>query len=157
MPLLGRRIPASYDGDGNQNPWGGIGGENSGNPGAPVAPIAWPARDASHRPLQRPGHERGFRKSREEIEFDVADPEACVQVLGRLGYQPTFRYEKHRTTYTSPDVGGRITVDETPIGVFLELKGNQDWIDRVASAMGLSRAAYLTASYASLYREESFP
>ncbi len=92
-------------------------------------------------------------KSREEIEFDVSDPEAFVQLLERLGYLPGFRYEKLRTKFAAPGEPGIITVDETPIGVFLELEGAPHWIDQTAARLGFTHGQYLTASYAALYRE----
>ena len=90
-------------------------------------------------------------KSREEIEFDVSDPDAFELVLHRLGYTPGFRYEKYRTKFAAGL--GVLTIDETPIGVFLELEGPTDWIDQTAHRLGLSPAEYCTSSYASLYRE----
>jgi adenylate cyclase class 2 len=92
-------------------------------------------------------------KSREEIEFDVSDPDAFELVLARLGYTPHFRYEKFRTKFAAPPESGIITIDETPIGVFLELEGEASWIDRTAGRLGFSAAEYCTVSYASLYRE----
>jgi adenylate cyclase, class 2 len=92
-------------------------------------------------------------KSREEIEFDVSDPDAFALVLDRLGYVPRFRYEKYRTKFASLSEPGFITIDETPIGVFLELEGPPEWIDRTAQRLGFSVADYSTASYASLYRD----
>jgi adenylate cyclase class 2 len=90
-------------------------------------------------------------KSREEIEFDVSDPSAFELVLNRLGYVPGFRYEKYRTKFAAAP--GLITIDETPIGVFLELEGPADWIDSTALRLGFSPSEYSTASYAALYRE----
>jgi adenylate cyclase class 2 len=95
---------------------------------------------------------REIYKSREEIEFDVSDSGAFSAVLNRLGYQPSFRYEKYRTKFSGPGEAGLITIDETPVGVFLELEGAESWIDRTAERLGFSPAAYLTESYASLYR-----
>ena len=92
-------------------------------------------------------------KSREEIEFDVSDPEAFTLVLDRLGYLPGFRYEKYRTKFKAFSEPGLITIDEAPIGVFLELEGPPAWIDQSAQQLGFSAADYSTASYASLYRE----
>jgi adenylate cyclase class 2 len=91
-------------------------------------------------------------KSREEIEFDVSDPEAFQTVLNRLGYQPRFRYEKYRTEFSDPVESGLIMLDETPVGVFLELEGLGAWIDRTASRLGFSKADYSTASYYSIYQ-----
>jgi adenylate cyclase class 2 len=95
----------------------------------------------------------GPYKTREEIEFDISDPVAFTEVLDRLGYHPRFRYEKYRTKFATQGEPGIISIDETPIGVFLELEGGPEWIDRTAANLGLSRAAYLTRSYASLYQE----
>jgi len=92
-------------------------------------------------------------KSREEIEFDVSDPAAFELVLDRLGYQPRFRYEKYRTIFREPGGQGVVTIDETPIGIFLELEGEAAWIDRVAARLGFSTAEYCTASYGALYQE----
>ena len=103
-------------------------------------------------PAQRAPH-----KSREEIEVDVTGE--IEPILAGLGYHPTFRYEKYRTTYSiKTDPGsseshpGLITLDETPIGDFLELEGPAVWIDTTALQLGYSQADYITASYASLYR-----
>jgi adenylate cyclase class 2 len=90
-------------------------------------------------------------KSREEIEFDVTDASAFEQVLNRIGYTPGFRYEKYRTKFAAPP--GLITIDETPIGVYLELEGPADWIDSTAERLGFAPSTYSTASYAALYRD----
>jgi len=92
-------------------------------------------------------------KSREEIEFDVSDAEAFTLVLERLGYQPSFRYEKYRSKFASPGEPGFITIDETPIGIFLELEGTPEWIDETAARIGYPLEKYLTRSYAWLYKE----
>jgi adenylate cyclase class 2 len=92
-------------------------------------------------------------KSREEIEFEVSNPANFHQVLERLGYTPRFRYEKYRTKFAASGEPGIVTIDETPIGVFLELEGPAQWIDRTAARLGLSEAEYLTHSYAALYQE----
>ena len=97
--------------------------------------------------------ERSRHKSREEIEFDVSDPEALTLVLHRLGYHPAFRYEKYRTKFSRSADKGIITIDETPMGIFLEIEGAPDWIDQTAAHLGYSPEHYVTRSYASLYRE----
>jgi adenylate cyclase class 2 len=95
---------------------------------------------------------RDVFKSREEIEFEVSDPEAFETVLNRLGYHPGFRYEKYRTHFIDPQAAGSVVLDETPVGIYLELEGAEDWIDRTARRLGFTRQDYLTASYASLYQ-----
>ncbi|HPQ17134.1 MAG TPA: class IV adenylate cyclase, partial [Bryobacteraceae bacterium] len=95
---------------------------------------------------------RGRHKSREELETEAGDAQAIAAILSRLGFQPVFRYEKYRTEYAGKK-GGVATLDETPIGVFLELEGAPDWIDRTAARLGFTPADYITASYARLYLE----
>ena len=96
---------------------------------------------------------REVYKSREEIEFNVSDPDAFTLVLERLGYYPGFRYEKYRTMFKAYGEPGLITIDETPIGVYLELEGPQAWIDSTAACLGFPAERFLTVSYAGLYRE----
>lgn len=98
-------------------------------------------------PAQRSPH-----KSRPEIEVDVSDGAALEQMLAALGYRPTFRYEKYRTTFAADGQPGHITMDETPAGLFLELEGQAGWIDATALLLGYSQADYITESYASLWR-----
>lgn len=90
-------------------------------------------------------------KSREELETQVGDPDRLQLILARLGYYPVFRYEKFREEFERPGREGIITVDETPIGNFLELEGAPEWIDITARQLGFSAADYITRSYASLY------
>lgn len=95
----------------------------------------------------------GVHKSREEIETRVNDGEAFLGILRGLGYQPTFRYEKYRTTFRAQGEPGIVTLDETPMGNFLELEGPPYWIDDAAQKLGFSADEYITASYAALYAE----
>jgi len=92
-------------------------------------------------------------KSREEIEAAVSDGAAFAQILERLGYQRAFAYEKFRTTFKAADEDGIVTLDETPIGDFLELEGPGYWIDETAVRLGFKPADYITSSYAALYEE----
>jgi adenylate cyclase class 2 len=95
----------------------------------------------------------GRHKSREELELEVSAAPPMAAILDRLGFRPVFRYEKYRTEYRRPGSAGVATVDETPVGVFLELEGPPRWIDRTARALGFSERDYITASYGRLYLE----
>ncbi len=95
----------------------------------------------------------GKHKVREELESTVGDPVMFRLLLERLGYHPTFRYEKYRTVYGRPGETGHLTVDETPIGAFLELEGDADWIDQTAAALGFQTEQYITASYGQLWAQ----
>jgi adenylate cyclase class 2 len=97
--------------------------------------------------------EPGKHKSREEIETDVDDGPAFANILSRLGYLPVFRYEKFRTEFQRRGSKGTATLDETPIGTYLELEGDPEWIDRMARTLGYEEKDYITASYARLFFE----
>jgi adenylate cyclase class 2 len=66
---------------------------------------------------------------------------------------PSFRYEKYRTTFGTSDQVGIVTVDETPIGIFLELEGPKEWIDSTATHLGFSTSDYVITSYAGLWKQ----
>ncbi|MCW5983174.1 MAG: class IV adenylate cyclase [Bryobacteraceae bacterium] len=95
----------------------------------------------------------GRHKSREELELSVSDAGTMGEILIRLGMAPVFRYDKYRTEYCQPGGEGVATLDETPIGVFLELEGSAPWIDAAAAALGFAEEDYITASYGRLYLE----
>jgi adenylate cyclase, class 2 len=91
-------------------------------------------------------------KTREEVEISLPDGPAMHAILERIGLQPMFRYEKYRTEFRRGE-GGVATLDETPIGAFLELEGEGEWIDRAAAELGYFESDYITASYGRLYLE----
>ncbi len=94
----------------------------------------------------------GRHKSREEAESAVSDALPMAEIFTGVGLRPVFRYEKYRTEYRAGDEGV-VMLDETPIGAFLELEGSPEWIDRTARGLGFEEAAYITASYATLFFE----
>jgi adenylate cyclase class 2 len=95
----------------------------------------------------------GPHKRREEREFAVSDFDACMAMFGALGYRESFRYEKYRTEFARPNESAHAMLDETPIGVYVELEGPARWIDRTAKALGYRRETWITASYGALYME----
>jgi adenylate cyclase class 2 len=95
----------------------------------------------------------GRHKRREELEFRFGDLESCLALFAALGYPVASRYEKYRTEFARGNEPGHVTLDETPIGVFMELEGPSRWIDRTAKALGFTPEAYLTDSYRTLYED----
>ncbi len=91
----------------------------------------------------------GRHKVRIEHETVVEDGAQMDAILRRLGYLPTFRYEKYRAQWS--DGAGHIVIDETPIGNFGEIEGPARWIDRTAAELGIAKADYLTQTYADLF------
>ena len=93
----------------------------------------------------------GPHKSRPELETSVGSVQTLHQILTSIGFGPSFRYEKYRREFQSGDANGTVTLDETPIGIFLELEGPGDWIDRTAETLGFSPEHYVLESYGRLY------
>ncbi len=110
--------------------------------------------------------ETGRYKKRHEIEVLLPEAYGIEQIFNEIGYHPIFRYEKFRTEYVKEPANGRaaagkVLVDETPIGNYLEIEGNPSWIDRTARQLGFSTSDYITRSYGYLYlaycRERRMP
>ena len=91
----------------------------------------------------------GAVKAREEIETEAASAAALLAICDALGFRPAFRYEKYREEFTWPGVV--IAVDDTPIGVFVEIEGDEPAIHTLAERLGFSLTEYVTASYRSLF------
>ena len=97
--------------------------------------------------------EPGKHKTRPEYETEVTDPATMAKILECSGFRPVFRYEKYRTEFDRGDAQGVIVLDETPIGVYLELEGESEWIDATARELGFAESTYITASYGRLYTD----
>jgi len=91
----------------------------------------------------------GLIKIREEYETVVADGAALQTILEELGLHVWFRYEKYREEFSNDDVV--IALDETPVGVFVEIEGGEDAIHETARALGCTPADYITDSYRFLF------
>ena len=75
-------------------------------------------------------------KLREEIETVIGDGETMLRCLEALGYGVWFRYQKYREEFALGDVV--IAIDETPVGVFVEIEGGEQGIVEVTRALGRS-------------------
>jgi adenylate cyclase class 2 len=95
----------------------------------------------------------GRHKSRLELETQIGDAAVIETILEHVGLAVWFRYEKYRAEYQRGSEPGIVTIDETPIGEFLELEGAPEWIDATALELGFLEADYILASYGALYLE----
>lgn len=91
----------------------------------------------------------GGLKIREEREVRVSDAAEAAALLSGIGLVPRFRYEKQRESWEH--AGCTVSLDETPIGRFLEVEGNPADIRRVLTDLGLDFSEAIPYSYPSLY------
>jgi adenylate cyclase class 2 len=101
-----------------------------------------------------PSHRGELFKIREELEIEVGNTRTLIDILQRLGMELTFRYQKFRTCYASPSRRGSplvLTIDETPIGNYLELEGTTKDILRMAKQLGFGSQSFITESYVNLF------
>lgn len=101
-------------------------------------------------------------KTRIETESLIGDCETMAEIFRQLGYLPAFTYEKFRTEWSQvlpnasvPPSGlqGHLVIDETPIGVWAELEGAPDWIDRTLEDLHIDQSVCLTDSYGTLFNK----
>lgn len=90
-------------------------------------------------------------KIRPEFETTVESAEIFRKILEGLGLAPAFRYEKFREEYCLDTC--RVMLDETPVGSFVEVEGDQDTLGPVLAKLALDAATAVTDSYAGLYRK----
>ena len=88
-------------------------------------------------------------KAREELETIVGDGHLLLRLLEELGFHVWFRYQKYREEFALDDC--IVAVDETPVGVFVEIEGGDQGIAQMARALGRGPADYLLESYRGLF------
>jgi adenylate cyclase, class 2 len=80
------------------------------------------------------GDENGAKR-KIEYETNVSDVDATENIIERLGYRLTAVYEKRRKYWRFGDV--EVVLDELPFGLYMEIEGTEDSIDKAARKLGL--------------------
>ncbi len=93
----------------------------------------------------------GGAKVRDEMEVSVSEGETMAAMISKIGLRPLFRYQKYRAVWSYSDL--LVTLDETPIGFFIELEGPKTAIDEVATRLGYKASDYIVKSYLALYQD----
>lgn len=88
-------------------------------------------------------------KTRDEFEAEVSDGALLLKILKRIGMQCCFRYQKYRTIYRHGSI--LITLDETPMGDYLEIEGSPGGIARFAKRIDFRRDDFITSTYHELF------
>ena len=109
-------------------------------------------RDAgSHVTFKGPSSTLGGVLARQEIEFEVSNFISAQKLIEALGFRSKFVYEKYRTTYGLD--GLKITLDEMPYGLFVEIEGKEAApIQKAANQLNLDWQERLPETYISIFR-----
>ena len=91
----------------------------------------------------------GAMKVREEHETRVEKGEAVQQAFDVLGLRSWFRYQKYREEFSANGVV--IAIDQTLVGIYIELEGDQQGIHALTAALGRSPADFIVDSYYRLF------
>jgi adenylate cyclase class 2 len=101
-------------------------------------------------------HEHPWLKVREEIQVALDTPASMLTILEAIGLKCVFRYQKYRTLYqaTLPDgLSLDAMFDETPMGNFLELEGEDRVIAEVVRLLSIPPHDLTQTSYPTLWAE----
>jgi adenylate cyclase class 2 len=94
-------------------------------------------------------------KLRDELETIIGDGVLLLRIFEEVGFHILFRYEKYREEFSHEEV--IVAIDETPVGVFVEIEGSEQGITTMARALGRRPDDYVLDSYRGLflkYREQ---
>jgi adenylate cyclase class 2 len=97
--------------------------------------------------------QQDIMKVREEIETTLADGDTMLRIFQNLGWRVWFRYQKYREEFITRD-NVIVALDETPIGMFVELEGTKDAVAQLAQSLAKTSADYISASYRKLYETD---
>lgn len=92
---------------------------------------------------------QGAVKIREEIQTEVSSVAALEAIVSALGFSPFFRAQKWREEYELH--AANVALDDTPMGVFVEIEAEAAIIATVTMAMGRHPADWLLESYQRLF------
>ena len=103
----------------------------------------------AHLTFKGPGVMEDGVLMRKEVEVVVSDFDATNRLLEALGYQVVMMYEKYRANYLLDSLV--ISIDETPLGLFIELEGESPaQVRQAAETFGFDWEARINLSYSSL-------
>ena len=86
-----------------------------------------------------------------ELAIPFEETDALLAIIRGLGMEQVYRYQKFRTTWAWK--GLHIMLDETPIGIYVELEGDRALIEAGAVELGYRSDEFITRSYRDLHLE----
>jgi adenylate cyclase, class 2 len=88
---------------------------------------------------------------RQELETEVKDPELLADIFADLGFGKRYIMEKYRIDYEYKNT--KISLDELPFGVFVEIEGEPENIKGVAEELKLDLSNKIIVTYWDLFED----
>jgi adenylate cyclase, class 2 len=88
---------------------------------------------------------------RQELETEVKDPELLADIFADLGFSKRFIMEKYRIDYEYKNT--KISLDELPFGMFVEIEGEPENIKGVAEELKLDLSSKIIVTYWDLFED----
>ena len=88
---------------------------------------------------------------RMELETEVKDPELLADIFANLGFTKRFIMEKYRIDYNYENT--KISVDELPFGVYVEIEGEPENITIAAKNLHLDVSRKIVVTYWDLFED----
>lgn len=101
-----------------------------------------------------PAQEDPLFKRRLELQTKVSHPDTMHQILASLGLEPRVKYSKIREIQ-SLAIGEdslEVSLDETPVGFFVELEGEPSTITKAIKILSLENKQVIRDTYVDLYK-----
>jgi len=84
-------------------------------------------------------------RARKETEFEIQDVEAMAYILKKLGFDSPRIMEKYRINLTYKGV--KLSIDELFFGLYLEIEGAENNIEKVAKKLGFKPEEKILVTY----------
>lgn len=91
-----------------------------------------------------------------ELETEVTNSEEVIRMMPHFGFPKKISWEKRRSLFKMDRVKNPAIcfyLDETPIGWFLEMEGNEAEIERAIAMLGLQKSKRIAKSYLGLWED----
>ena len=90
---------------------------------------------------------KGDNSAKRKIEYEtnVSDVDATENIIERLGYRLSAVYEKRRKYWQMGDV--EVVLDELPFGLYMEIEGTEEAIEKAAKKLGLKEIEHEPRGY----------
>lgn len=86
-----------------------------------------------------------------ELETEVKNPELLADIFAELGFTKRSIMEKYRINYSYQNT--KISIDELPFGIYIEIEGNPKDIVRTAKELSLDLSKKITVTYWDLFEK----